>query len=245
MLVEFAPHVTVVFDPTSFPADWLGDLPGATLALLVTGAPDGAHEETLEQLDRVASFDPSLTGARVGGTQVWRAIPPPVSDQLFTERPRPHRYPRAISIGRSTEHREAMLLPAKHHHDLLQVIHGVTGPELRELLAECDVGVFIAASDGGGFGLQVGMHLASAQLLLAEELTPDHGLEPGIDYLRVRAPDELVWILERLARFPEMHERIRIRGRLKAEQYRASRLFARLAHDLLRDVAAFGSPRSA
>jgi hypothetical protein len=31
-----------------------------------------------------------------------------------------------------------------------------------------------------------------------------------------------------------------VRGRLKAEQFRASRLFARLIHDLHLDVAAFG-----
>jgi hypothetical protein len=37
-----------------------------------------------------------------------------------------------------------------------------------------------------------------------------------------------------------MHQRIRVRGRLKAEQYRSSRLFARVVHDLLADVSAFG-----
>jgi hypothetical protein len=37
-----------------------------------------------------------------------------------------------------------------------------------------------------------------------------------------------------------MHQRVRVRGRLKAEQYRSSRLFARVAGDLLADVAAFG-----
>jgi hypothetical protein len=47
-------------------------------------------------------------------------------------------------------------------------------------------------------------------------------------------------VLDRLGRFPEMHARVRVRGRLKAEQYRASRLFGRLMHDLRRDVAAFG-----
>ena len=42
-------------------------------------------------------------------------------------------------------------------------------------------------------------------------------------------PNELVWVLGRMSRFPEMHHRIRVRGRMKAEQYRASRTFARLA----------------
>jgi hypothetical protein len=88
------------------------------------------------------------------------------------------------------------------------------------------------------------MHLAAGQLLLAETLRPSHGLERNIDYLHFDSPEELVWVLDRLGRFPEMHQRIRIRGRLKAEQYRASRVFARVAHDLLADIAAFGSVRA-
>ena len=55
--------------------------------------------------------------------------------------------------------------------------------------------------------------------------------------------EDLVWVLDRLARFPEMHQRVRVRGRMKAEDYRASRLFPRVIHDLVADVAAFGANR--
>ena len=84
------------------------------------------------------------------------------------------------------------------------------------------------------------MHLAAGQLLLAETLDPAHGLERNIDYLHIDSPEGLARPLDRLGRFPEMHHRIRVRGRLKAEQYRASRLFGRVLTDLLADVAAFG-----
>jgi hypothetical protein len=149
-----------------------------------------------------------------------------------------------MTIGRSSDHRERLLLPAKHHHDLLQVVHGLSGEPLIELLREYDVGVYVAADPGGGFGWQIGTHLAAGQLLLAEAPTPTHGLERNIDYLHFDSPNALVWTLDRLQRFPEMYHRIRVRGRLKAEQYRASRVFARLAHDLIADVRAFGSPRT-
>ncbi len=239
-IARLRPHLTVVFDPASMPAAPLGEVGGITLGILVGGAPGDEDVEPLEKFDRLVSFDPALTGSAVGGAEVWRAIPPPISDDLFRAVESPRYPPRAISIGRSTPHREEMLMPAKHHHDLLQVIHGVSGEPLQELLAECDVGVFAAREPGAGFGVQVGMHLAAGQLLLAGELAPAHGLERGLDYLQVDSPDGLVWVLERLARFPTMHQRIRFRGRLKAEQYRASRLLARLAHDVGRDVAAFG-----
>ena len=87
------------------------------------------------------------------------------------------------------------------------------------------------------------MHLAAGQLLLADTLVPAHGLERNIDYLHIDSPDGLVKHLDRLGRFPEMHHRVRVRGRRKAEQYRASRLFGRVLHDLVADVAAFGSDR--
>jgi hypothetical protein len=241
-VAEFDPHVTVVFDPVSLPGAALAILPGVSLGVLVAGAPEQAIFG-LDALDRIISFVPALTGTPLGGGEVWRAIPPPVSDALYANVRPLHHAPRVISIGRSSTHREEMLMPAKHHHDLVQVVHGVSGEPLRELLEECDVGVFVAAESGGGFGQQVGVHLAAGQLLLAEQLTPAHGLERDIDYLHFDSPDGLVWVLDRLRRFPEMYQRIRHRGRLKAEQYRASRIFDRVVHDLLADVAAFGSAR--
>ncbi len=240
-LSEFRPHACVVFDPASLPADFLRELPGVTLGVLVAGAPEAEAARGAQSLDRLVSFDPALTGVRVGSAEIWRAIPPPISDAHYRSVRPLHGAARAIAIGRSTAHREAMLLPAKHHHDLLQLIHGVSGQRLVDLLEEYDVGVYVAPDAGGGFGQQVGVHLAAGQLLLSEDLSPGHGLERNIDYLQVESPDGLVWALDRLARFPEMHYRIRVRGRLKAEQYRASRLFDRLTHDLLADVAAFGA----
>jgi hypothetical protein len=188
----------------------------------------------------VASFQPALTGERTGKRVLWRAIPPPINDSFFDDVRPLHGSPRVMSVGRSTPHREDMLLPAKHHYDLLQLLHGVSGDALREWLGEYDIGVYVPPTEHGGFGQQVGMHLAAGQLLLSERLAPAHGLELNIDYLAIRAPGDVVTALERVARFPEMHQRIRVRGRLKAEQYRSSRLFARVVHDLLADVSAFG-----
>jgi hypothetical protein len=240
----FNPDVTVLFVPTSLPADVLHELPGVTLGVLGGDIQTPGLSGTASGLDRLVSFLPALTGTKLGATEVWRAVPSPVGDALYGEVPPLRGRPRAMSVGRSTEHREWMLMAAKHHHDLLQVIHGVSGPSLVELLREYDVGVHVSAEPGGAFGPQVGMHLAAGQLLITEAPTPAHGLERNIDYLHVDSPAGLVWTLDRLARFPEMYHRIRVRGRLKAEQYRASRLFARLVHDLMADVRAFGRSRS-
>lgn len=245
-LRDFEADAAVLLDPTSLPIEALEELRSCealTLGLLVDGLPDRRWAHALGTLDRVACFDPALTGVRLGEGTIWRAVAPPISDALFGEVRRLHRPPRTMSIGRSTPHRESMLLPSKHHHDILQVIHGVTGPELAEFLRECDVGVHVAAQPGGGFGTQAAIHLAAGHLLLTEFLLPAHGLERNIDYLEVDSAAALESTLRRLARFPEMYHRLRVRGRLKAEQFRASRVFARLIYDLFADVAAFGRPQ--
>lgn len=236
---RFRPHATVIFDPASVPLHPAGAVTGATLGILVHGAMDAGAPSDLGALDRLVSFDPALTGEEVGGQVVWRSLPPPVSDSYYAEVRPLHEAPRAMTIGASNEHREAMLMPAKHHHDVLQLIHGVWGSALIELLREYDVGIFVAETVEGGFGYEAAVHLAAGQLLLAAAGKPAYGLERNIDYLHVGSADELVWMLGRLGRFPEMHNRVRVRGRLKAEQFRASRVFARVVHDLLLDVAAF------
>jgi hypothetical protein len=244
-LHAYRPHVSVIFDPSLLSAQLASSLPGVTLGILVAGLRDREGLGAAGLLDRLASFDPRLTGEPVGEGSVWRAIPVPVSDALFSEVRSPRHAPRAMSIGRSTKHREAMLLPAKHRCDLLHVVHGLSGAELAELLCEYDVGVYVGAEHGGGFGWQVGAHLAVGHLLMADRLTPSHGLETNIDYLLFDSPEDLASGLERLGRFPEMHRSVRVRGRLKAEQYRASRVFGRVAYDLLADVSAFGRAHAA
>jgi hypothetical protein len=236
----FRPAVTIVLDPLSLPAELLGELPGLRLGVLVGGLPDEEQAGALDALDRIVTFRPSLTGAQAGAGRVWRAIPPPVADRFFGAVRPLHRAARAMAIGRSTPHREAMLMPAKHHHDLLQAISGLGGELLGEMLESYDVGVYVPPREHAGFGLQVALHLAAGQLLLAAPLSPAQGLERDIDYLQFDSPDGLIWTLDRLARFPEMHQRVRVRGRIKAEQFRASRVLRRLTEDLLADVRAFG-----
>lgn len=243
-LREFDPAVTVVYDPRCVDADAVRGWPGVTLGI-VLGDSDalasGGAGASAGAFDRLISFRPGLTGTRVGDGRLWRAVPPPVADDLFGEVRPLHGTPRTITLGRSTEHREVLLLPAKHHHDVLQLVHGVVGDTLIATMREYDVGLYVPPDSTFGFGAQVGMHLAAGQLLMTSGLDPGHGLERGIDYLHFNSAVELVMLIDRLGRFPDMYQRVRLRGRMKAERYRASALFARVLGDLLDDVRVFGS----
>ena len=73
----------------------------------------------------------------------------------------------------------------------------------------------------------------------------------GDYYAMLRQPGKVVSVLAELAFISNPAEaellpagrRVRVRGRLKAEQFRASRVWPRLVHDLHADLEAFGSAR--
>ena len=88
------------------------------------------------------------------------------------------------------------------------------------------------------------LHLAAGHLVVSEPLDPSHGLEPGIDYVQVRSPAVLRQVVGVIRSAPETFRAIRIRGRAKAESFRASRVYPRLFEDLFADVRAFGTSRA-
>ena len=79
--------------------------------------------------------------------------------------------------------------------------------------------------------------LAAGCVLVSETLTPAHGLEPGLDYLEGRTLDDLYLGVENAASAPAAFRRMRLRGRAKAERFRASTLLERVARDLLLELA--------
>ena len=258
-LREWGAHVVVVFRPEIVPPGAFADLPALTLGYVTEPLRRGEDEADGDlawreselaladaaNFDRVVTFDPHVAQAADAHAPVWRSLPLPVDDRLYADVRPSASPPRALFVGFSTEHRERFLINAKHSYDLLHYAHGLHGDELREVFARTDVGVNLHHSQYPTFENRVLLHLAAGHLVLSEPLSPSHGLEPGIDFLELRRPDELMTFLYQLHRRPEAFERVRLRGRVKAEDYRASRLWPRLIGDLLADVRAFGAQRTA
>jgi hypothetical protein len=252
-----APHVVVVFGPQSVPAGLLSDLPAATLGFLTESIPrwEGAPPPAVSAgdtelsrtditgFDRLVSFDALVAGAATASTPVWRSIPLPVDDRMYAPVRAAHRPPRALFLGSSSEHRESFLIHAKHEYDLLHYAHGLWGDALREVLGRTDVGINVHTDREPRFENRVLLHLAAGHLLLSEPLSPLHGLEAEIDFIPIMRPDELLTVLGQLDRRPDLYDRARLRGRAKAEDYRASRVWPRVLGDLLDDLAAFGTTR--
>jgi hypothetical protein len=260
-LHDLEPHIVLVFRPEIIPAGAFEELPAATLGFLTEPLPRASdvpgavlHEDLERRLwelrdvdagnfDRVVAFDPYIAQTADSVLPVWRSLPLPVADRYYRPVPATPGAGRPVFIGRSTPHRERILIDSKHQHDLLHLAFGVDADRLEELLASHDVGINAHNEPYPSFENRVCLHLAAGHLVFSEQLSPTHGLEPGIDYLVFRTGRELAEAIATLRRFPGLWHRVRVRGRRKAEQFRASRVYRRLFSDLYADLAAFGTER--
>lgn len=255
------PDVVVVFRPEVLPDGLLAGLRATVLGFLTEPLPregGGVRHEDLERrlwelaqvdarnVDRVVAFDPHIARAADAVLAVWRSTPLPVADRFYAEPGslRERARPQALFVGRSTPHREHLLAGAKHNQEVLHLAFGVDAGMLGRELAAHDVAINLHNQAYVSFENRVCLHLAAGHLVLSEPLNPLHGLEPGIDFVEVTTPGQLEEALITLRRVPGVWHGVRVRGRRKAEQYRASRVWPRLVADLLADVATFGSPRS-
>jgi hypothetical protein len=259
-LSAFDPDVIVVFKPEVIPPGAFGGLRAATLGFLTEPLPrtaNGAatHEDLERRLwelgqvdasnfDRIVSFDPLIVESADRVVPVWRSLPLPVADRYYREVGPPDPTSPPLFIGRSTEHREAVLIPSKHSFDLLHLAFGVDAARLERLMDEHWVAINVHNEPYPSFENRVCLHLAAGHLVLTEELSPTHGLESGIDYLEFQNGDHLQRMLGALRRDATVWQNVRVRGRRKAEQFRASRVYPRIVADLLADLRAFGSSRS-
>jgi hypothetical protein len=259
-LQAFAPHVVVAFRPEILPAGVFAGLRAAVLGFLTEPIPrrngGRAHHDLRRRradleamdtgnVDRIVAFDPLIVPTADAFMPVWRSLPLPVADRLYAP-VRPVRgRPSILFLGRSTEHREEFLAKPKAELDVTHAAFGIAGDDLARLLDTHDIGVNVHNEPYPSFENRVCLHLAAGHLVVSETLSPTHGLEPDIDYVEVATPDELLATLRAAVRFPSAHDRVRIRGRRKAEAFRASAVYPRLVDDLVQDLKVFGTERAA
>lgn len=254
----FEPDVAFFFKPELVPAGLLRELACVTVGYATEPLPSLAaspHRDLAVRRSSFARLDPAnfdrmlvynsgIAKSVSALMPVWRCVPLPVADRYYREPQPTFRRPRVIFVGRSTEHRESLLLDSKHRYDVVHIAHGVGPVELETIADTYDVGINLHNESYPNFENRVCLHLAAGHLVLSEPLTPTMGLEPGIDFIQFESSGELSRHIGELVRSPDLHLRVRIRGRQKAELFRASRVYPSLVDDLLHDIAVFGTERS-
>lgn len=247
-LRQFRPGVVVVFRPEVLPAGALAEIGCPRLGFLSEPLPrsgiDTVSHADLERrlweleqvdpanVDRVVSFDPKIAVAASRVLPIWRAAPLPVADRFYAPMPAPGiSPPLPLFVGRSTAYREQMLVDLKHNWNLLHLAFGVAAEDFGRLLDEHNIGVNVHCERYPSFENRVCFHMASGHLVVSEYLDPSHGLEVGLDYVLAQTAGELLRVMHVLDRFPRTWHSVRVRGRRKAEAFRAGRVWPRLLAD--------------
>jgi hypothetical protein len=136
-----------------------------------------------------------------------------------------------------------MLEQVKRVHSIAHIGHGLFGVPLRRLFAACDVQLNLHNNAYPTFENRVSIALAAGHLVISEPLSPSHGLRPGVDYLEVETPEQLLRVVDELVCDRAAHASVQAEGRLRAERFRASRVYPAMLRETLEDVHVSGGRR--
>ena len=251
------PDVIFSFRPEIVPAGTFDGLRALTMGLFTEPIPrpggvdhPDLHTRLAESsmidpgnFDRLICFDPLIVPTLEQFCPVWRCFPIPVSDRYFGDVAPPRTRRRVLFTGRSTDHREQLLMQSKHEFDVDHLAFGVNDDRLIAFLRDSDVGINLHNEPYPTFENRVCVYLAAGLLLVSEPLSPPHGLTPGIDFLEVGTADDLLNALIAFDESPEAFRPMRLAGRRKAERWRASNVYPRVVRDLIEDVNRSGTSR--
>lgn len=202
-----------------------GDRNGVLVAL---GDVSSEHRQPLVRwLDRPARPDEHHEELVIGpaGEGLWRRAPWPAADALF-DFPPASAAP-ALLVGSEAGLGDAVAERAAARGVSMRHAEWLDAATLAS--AGC---VVLAESPGGALPSRAFAVLAAGRLLIAPRLRTTFGLEDTLDHLEFADPDEAVTAAQAFAADPETFGRVVAWGRLKAEQQRASVVYARLAEDL-------------
>jgi len=218
-------EAVVAFEPEALPGGLVADWDVPTIGWTTLDASSG-----FRGVDRVI-----VTGAAPPGSGVWRSLAFPVADSGFgPARPR-GAPPRGLWLCGDTARRREYL---SHFEPSVEV--AVVEGDLSEGLAATDIGVNLHDRPGRALHHEAARSLAAGQLLVSEPLDPARGLEPGIDFIEAPELGDVHLAIEAAGADLGAFQRIRLRGRLKAERFRASAVYPKLVGDLLEDLRVFG-----
>ena len=243
-------YLTIIVNPDDFSSEELGSLPGPLwLWFLRRLSPpheslrDSAPRLYAEALEIVMERRRTLSGTLLGKTdkivvsdrdsqeyclkQGWKVAlsPPPVTDD----------------IGVTGRWSDTAGLPIAQFSENLtnnKLLAGVASfpnwnLELREIARKADLLslkhiVVTQESLFPSFPYGVAVGLLAGLSVIAEPLTPRWGLEPGIDFLEVSTPEELVRMVEHIRRYGNLTQLMARRGNLKSPIFKSTVVFGNL-----------------
>ena len=187
----------------------------------------GTGEESADVMWREGSAEGSGDRPRViaqAGAGLWRRAPWPVRDELFDLPPPVER--NVLVVGDEPDRREVSEYVDQLDGRLVEA--AVLEPTDLE---EAAVVVF-AQPDGRPLPAPAFAVLATRRILVVPTLSVSFGLLAGIDHLSARTAAGAAQVAIAATLHLDAFAAVREFGRIAAEPHRASRVYARIAHDL-------------
>lgn len=95
-------------------------------------------------------------------------------------------------IGRCTTHREKYFGPVKEYNKFLDIAHGIWGRDVIDYISASKICLNIHAENEISWEPRMQMMMACGAFVISEPITPNDYLRPGIDYVEISHPLELL-----------------------------------------------------
>lgn len=117
-----------------------------------------------------------------------------------------------LFIGRSTQHRESIFNPLKHHFNFLHIAHGIWSADLVELINQSRICLNVHAEDEISWEPRLQMLLACGAFVISEPITPNNYYRPGIDYVEITRNGKWLEVVKYYLNNPEERQKIAKNG---------------------------------
>jgi len=117
-----------------------------------------------------------------------------------------------LFVGRSTQHRESIFNPLKHHFDFLHIAHGIWSADLVELINQSRICLNVHAEAEISWEPRLQMLLACDAFVISEPITPNDYYQPGIDYIEITRNGKWAEVVKYYLNNPEERQKIAENG---------------------------------
>lgn len=207
-LVEFNADFNFFFRGEFFPENVLPKLTGKKVCLSSEPFPgiiNGKLKYTRDSYCRYKSFKPiatkkfdylfhydatSLPFFKSEGLEISGIFPFPVATGVYRKVEMQKMWD-FFFIGRSTPHREEFFGQLKHCYNFLHICHGVWGRDLVQYANQSKILLNVHAENEISWEPRLQMLMATGNLVISEQVSPNSILQPGVDFVEVTSPKEL------------------------------------------------------
>lgn len=158
------------------------------------------------------------------GARTWDRVRFPVADTLLADTQRRSRGKRVFFHGPTNARRDRFLQPVKHRFDVLHLVAGARRERLVGLIDQCAIAIDLAPEKSLRLVDRLGPATARGLIVFSEAAVNEPRIDEDEGIGLFSTPQQLELLISDALDDPEAFRAVRERGRMRAEDLRASTL---------------------